>query len=377
MAVTPGNDTVAVTNLTAYKHNIQNIISYIGNSVRLMTVVKANAYGHGMLECARTALDAGASMLGVAIAPEGAYLRKAGFTAPILIMSQQSSDHIPALLENNLTISLTSFIMLDELKKVIAEKNSACLVHVKVDTGMGRIGIQPDKAPELVEKAWNTPGITVEGIFTHFPSADEDMDSFSLNQIAVFKEILGELSDKGIRPEIAHMCNSAGTLKFPEAHFELVRPGIMTYGLIPYPGSEEKLILEPVMSLTSRITFIKEVPAGFRVSYSGTFVTKRQSLLATVPVGYGDGYNRHLSNRGKAIVNGIPVPVVGRVCMDQTVFDITDAGEVQEGDAITLIGKDGDARITVEDHAEIAGTISHEIVTGITDRVSRTFIPAT
>ncbi len=377
MVLSSGNDTVAVTNLAAYKQNLQKIISYIGDPVRLMAVVKANAYGHGMLECARTALDAGASMLGVAIEPEGAYLRKAGITAPILILSQQSYEHIPALLENNLTISLTSFKMLDELKKVIAEKNSACLIHVKVDTGMGRIGIQPDKAPELVEKAWNTPGITVEGIFTHFPSTDEYSNSFSLNQIAVFKELLGKLSDKGIRPEIAHMCNSAGTLKFPEAHFELVRPGIMTYGLIPYPGSGEKLILEPVMSLTSRITFIKEVPAGFRVSYSSTFVTKRRSILATVPVGYGDGYKRHLSSRGKAIVNGIPVPVVGCICMDQTVFDITDAGEVHEGDTITLIGKDGDARITVEDHAEIAETISHEIVTGITGRVSRTFIPAT
>ena len=377
MAVSPGSDTVAVTNLAAYKLNLEKIISYIGDSVRLMAVVKANAYGHGMLECARTALEAGASMLGVAIAPEGAQLRKAGINAPILVMSQQSFKHIPSLLENDLTISLTSFKMLAELKKMLAENNRTCRVHVKVDTGMGRIGIQPDKAPELVEKAWNTPGITVEGIFTHFSSADEDMDSFSRNQIAVFKELLRKLSDKGIRPEIAHMCNSAGTLKFPEAHLDLVRPGIMTYGLIPYPGSEERLVLEPVMTLKSRITFIKEVPAGFKVSYSGTFVTKRPSRLATVPAGYGDGYNRHLSNRGKAIVNGIPVPVAGRVCMDQTVFDITDAGEVREGDTITLIGKDGDAGVTVEDHAEIAGTISHEIVTGITGRVSRTFIPAT
>ena len=316
-------------------------------------------------------------MLGVAIAPEGAELRKEDITAPILARSQQSFEYIPALIENDLTISLTSFTMLEELKKVLAKNNSTCCVHVKVDTGMGRIGIQADDAPELVEKAWNTPGITVEGIFTHFPSADEDMDAFSHKQIDIFTNLLEKLALKGIRPKIAHMCNSAGTLKFPEAHFDLVRPGIMTYGLIPYPGSDKKLAFEPVMCLKSAVTFIKDVPADFPVSYSSTFVTERPSRLATVPVGYGDGYNRHLSNKGKAIVNGHLVPVVGSVCMDQTVFDITDAGEVHEGDPIILIGEDGDARVTVEDHAEIAGTISHEIVTGITGRVSRTFIPAT
>ena len=173
------------------------------------------------------------------------------------------------------------------------------------------------------------------------------------------------------------MCNSAGTLKFPEAHFDLVRPGIMTYGLIPYPGSESKLVFEPVLSLKSTITFIKEVPAGATISYGSTFVTGRTSRLATVPVGYADGYNRHLSNRGNAIVNGVKVPVAGRVTMDQTVFDITDAGEVHEGDPIILIGSDGNVCVTVEDHAQIAGTISHEIVTGITSRVSRIVIPAT
>jgi len=371
------HDTVVITNLDAYKRNIQKIISYIGDSVQLMAVVKADAYGHGMLECARTALDAGASMLGVAFASEGAKLREAGITAPILVMAQESFDRIPSLIENDLTISLTSFKMLGVLKTVLAQNNSTCRIHIKVDTGMGRIGIQTDDATSLVERAWNSPGITVEGIFTHFPSADEEKDSFSQKQIEVFKSLLKKLSQKGIKPKFAHMCNSAGTLKFPEAHLDLVRTGIMTYGLIPYPESEGKLIFEPVMTLKSRITFIKEVPAGFVVSYGSTFTAKRPSLLATVPLGYGDGYNRHLSNKGKAIVNGVIVPVVGRVCMDQTLFDITDAGKVREGDPITLIGRDGDKIITVEDHARIAGTINYEIVTGITGRVSRAFIQAT
>ena len=176
---------------------------------------------------------------------------------------------------------------------------------------------------------------------------------------------------------MAHMCNSAGTLKFPEAHFDLVRTGIMSYGLIPYSGSQEKLDLEPVLSWKSRICFIKDVPVDFPVSYGSTFITKSPSRLATVPVGYAHGYKRHLSNKGTAIVNGVAVPIVGRVCMDQTVFDITDAGYVNVGDPIILIGREGNVRVTAEDHAEIGSTISHEIVTGITGRVSRTFIKTT
>jgi len=370
------SDTVAVTDLAAYKRNLLKIRDYTGASVRLMAVVKANAYGHGLVECAQTAVEAGAFMLGVAHASEGALLRKAGIDIPIITLAQQSFDLIPALLDNNLTISLPSFAMLEELKKALPGYGSACRVHVKVDTGMGRIGIDADRAPGLVDATANTPGITVEGIFTHFPSADEDRDDESRRQIALFDNLLRKLDEKRMRPPVAHMCNSAATLKFPEAHFDMVRPGIMTFGLEPYPGSGEKLTLEPVLTLKSRITFIKDVPAGFPVSYGGTYVTRKPSRLATVPVGYADGYNRHLSNRGRAIVNGTYVPVAGRICMDQTVFDITEAGGVRVGEPIILIGGEGGIRVSVEEHADIAGTISHEIVTGISGRVSRIFLPA-
>ncbi|MBT4484173.1 MAG: alanine racemase [Candidatus Latescibacteria bacterium] len=374
MQFSPDGNTVAATNLDAYRRNLEKIIRFIGSPVRLMAVVKANAYGHGMVECARTAFETGVSMLGVAYASEGVLLRQAHITAPVLVMGPDSFDNLGIMIDNDLTIALTSFEMLEVLKKTLASRAAACKVHIKVDTGMGRIGIQHDRAMELVEDAWNTYGITVEGIFSHFPSADEDKDPFSREQIKKFATLLETLSQRGKRPEIAHICNSAGTLKFSEAHFDLVRTGIMTYGLIPYPGSNEILEVEPVLSLQSRITFIKEVPAGFPVSYGNTFVTKRASRLATIPVGYAHGYKRHLSNKGKAIVNGVPVPTAGRVCMDQTVFDITDAGDARLGDPVILIGSQGNARITAEDHAEIGGTITHEIVTGITDRVSRTFI---
>lgn len=376
MTPDPVSKTSAVTNLPAYEHNLRKIIAYTGDNVRLMAIVKANAYGHGIRECSRTALKAGASMLGVALAAEGVALRKEGISAPILVLGPESFDHIGPMIDHDLVITLFSFPLLEALQKQLTVRRKGCRVHIKVDTGMGRIGILPEEAPALVEKARAVPGIAVEGIFTHFPSADEDRDEYSRDQIARFKQLLDHLGRNSMRPDIAHMCNSAATLKFPEAHLDMVRPGIMTFGLIPYPGSEKTLTLEPVMSLTSVITFIKEVPAGYAISYGGTHITTRPSRLATVPVGYGDGYNRHLSNRGKALVNGVPVPVAGRICMDQTVFDVTDAGTVREGDPIVLIGESGGSRVTVEDHARIAGTISHEIVTGITSRVSRTFIPA-
>ncbi|MFC1539808.1 alanine racemase [Candidatus Latescibacterota bacterium] len=375
MVHTRKSDTVAITNLSAYKHNIQKIISYIGDSVKLMVVVKGNAYGHGMVDCARTAIQAGASWLGVALSSEGAELRKAGITVPILVLSQESRDYLDVLIDNNLTISLSSFLMLQELNKILEPGGKTCTVHVNVDTGMGRVGVKSDEAERLIEKAKIFPAITVGGIYSHFCCADEKNDPFSQRQIEQFTTIIQNLEQNGLRPGIVHMCNSAGTLRFPEVHFDLVRAGIMTYGLIPYEGSEQTLVLEPVLSVESKITFIKEVPTGTSISYGSTFITKRSSRLATVPIGYADGYDRHLSNRGKAIVNGVAVPVAGRITMDQTVFDITDAGDVHEGDTITLIGSDGNEKITVEDHARIVDTISHEIATGITSRVSRSVIP--
>ena len=313
-------------------------------------------------------------MLGVALVSEGVTLRKAGIDAPILVFVPESPSSWDLYCSHKLTMSIISDEMLGDVRSLLEKNTAGCRAHINVDTGMGRIGIPPDTAVELVEKASRIPGLTVEGIYTHFPSADEDRDDYSQSQIDRFTALLDALSERGIRPPLAHMCNSAGTLKFPGAHLDLVRPGIMTYGLTPFPGSRDILELEPVLSLTSRIRYIKDVPAGTPISYGGTFVTKRPSRLATVPIGYGDGYNRHLSNRGRAIVNGAFAPVAGRVCMDQTVFDITDAGAVRVGDSITLIGRDGDKRITVEELAILVGTISHEIVTGITGRVSRAFI---
>lgn len=376
MNIASGRDTVAITDLSAYRENLLAIRKHTGPGVRLMGVVKGNAYGHGVVECARTALDAGASMLGAAYASEGIQLREAGITAPILLFSVEGPGHAADAVRNDLTLGIASCDMLGELRAVLRTEKTACRVHIKVDTGMGRVGVRPDEVEKLIHAALDIPGVTVEGIFTHFPGADEDDDDRTRGQIRVFQNLLDMLAAKGIRPPIAHMCNSAGILKFPEAHLDLVRPGIMSYGLPAYPGSERVIPLRPVLSWQSRVAFVKDVPAGFAVSYGGTFVTKRPSRLATVPVGYADGYRRFLSNRGRAIVNGVSVPVAGRVCMDQTVFDVTGAGDVHPGTPVILIGGENGVRVGADELAEIGGTISYEIVTGISGRVSRAVIPA-
>jgi len=377
MYYSPDPNTIARIDLNAYKNNLLSIRNFTGKAVKLMPMIKANAYGHGMIECARTALDAGASMLGVCYASEGIELRRAGITAQVLAVGAESDANLSAMVDYDIIISVNSHQMLETLAAIINKKQRGARIHIKTDTGMGRTGIWHTDAVGLAQAAFNTPDIEVEGIFSHFPVADEDRDEESHEQIDRFQNILATLESKGIRPETAHICNSAGTLKFPEAHLDMVRPGIMTYGLQAYPGSGKTLALDPVFSLDSTITFIKDVPAGFAVSYGGAFVTKRPSKLATVAVGYGHGFKRFLSNRGRGIVNGEFVPVAGRICMDQTVFDITDAGEIRVGDTITLLGSNNGERIRVEEHAEIGNTITHEIVTGITGRVSRKYIPAT
>ncbi len=370
------HDTIAITDLNAYQRNIRAICSYIGPSVRLMAVVKANAYGHGMVPCGLTALASGASMLAVAFSSEGAELRKAGVESPILVMAQESPAHTPTLLENNLTGTLTSREMLAEIERWSRHTGRPCHVHIKVDTGMGRIGAAPDEAVALARAAARSRHVLLVGVFTHFSSAVVENDPLSLNQIELFQGFIDQLARDGIDPGIVHMCNSAGILNYPGAFFTMVRPGIMTYGLEVLPGCSRKLALEPVLTFKSRVSFLKEVPAGFRVSYGGTFITSRRSRLATVPVGYSYGYNRKLSNRGRAIINGTYVPVAGRICMDQTVFDVTDAGPVRVGDEITLIGQEGSASVSVEEHALIGDTINYEIITGISGRVYRVIVPA-
>lgn len=370
-------DTIATTDLGAFRRNLLNIKDFIGKTVHIMAMLKANAYGHGLVDCARTAVDAGVTMIGVALTAEGMELRESGIDVPVLVMSPESYDRSGDMLTHRLTPTVTSAEMLREIERHVRATGIPCPVHINVDTGMGRVGVSEGRVLELAEAVHATPGVELEGLYTHFPAADEDQDEYTHEQTGRFTAIVEALRVKGICPPYIHAANSAGILKYPGAHFTMVRPGIMTYGLEPYPGSNDILYMEPVLSWHTRIGFLKKVPAGTGISYGGSFVTGRPSLLATAPVGYGDGYRRLLSNRGQALVNGSYAPIAGKICMDQTVFDVTDAGDVHIGDRITLIGCDGQRRVTAEDHARIIGTINYEIVTGIASRVSRACIPAT
>jgi alanine racemase len=263
--------------------------------------------------------------------------------------------------------------MLDAVEKACSSIGSSCHIHIKVDTGMGRFGITCEEALSLFKRASAIPHLMVEGIFTHFSRADHDDETYTRGQIDRFIAILNDLERYGLLPPAVHMCNSPGLLKYPEAHFNLVRSGLMTYGLSPYTSSSEKLAVEPVMNWSARIVYIKDVPAGFNVSYGGAFITTHPTRLAIVPVGYADGYRRCLSNGGRAIVNSVSVPIAGKICMDHTVFDITGVDNVHLGDTITLIGADGCERVTVEELADIAGTINYEITTCISGRVPRIY----
>jgi alanine racemase len=246
-------------------------------------------------------------------------------------------------------------------------------VHVKVDTGMGRIGIPPQDAPDFIDALHKLAGVDVQGLMTHFADADLRDKEFATSQLDRFETLLAELDARGINIPDRHAANSAAVLDFRRALFTMIRPGLMLYGYNPLEAGSGKAALEPVLSLVTRIAFLKKVPAGVPISYGRTFVTKRASIIATLPIGYADGYNRGLSNKGEALVRGVRVPIVGRVCMDMCMIDVTDVPGVNEGDDVVLIGRQGKERITAEDIAVTTGTIAYEVLCGISSRVPRIY----
>ncbi len=373
-SVIPDGNSVAITDLAAYRHNIA-VLCALAAPARRMAVIKANAYGHGMEACARAALEAGAAALGVGFAAEGAALRAAGFTAPILALSPESFGAIPLLVERDIAIGLHHPDQLRVLADAVAGGRRA-MVHVKVDTGMGRLGIPPEEAPRIIAAA-AIPGVTVDGVYSHLASADDETkDDFTRGQVAAFARLLDTLECAGLRPPVAHIANSAATVRIPEARFDMVRCGIATYGLDPCPGGVRRFGLEPALTWESKVASVRDVPTGESVSYGRTFFCHRPSRLATVPVGYAHGYRRLLSNKASVLIRDHRAPIVGRVCMDQFAVDVTDIPGVAAGDRVVLIGCMGTETITAEELADTCGTISYEIVTGITNRVARTITGA-
>lgn len=339
----------------------------------LMAVVKANAYGHGAVECASALESVGADWFGVALVEEGVELRQTGITQPVFCLGGFWRTQGELILEHDLIPALFRMDLAEELNERAKAAGRIVSFHLKVDTGMGRLGVPLQELTEFARGLLAFDHIKLDGVMTHFADADSAESDFTKRQIRLFDEAVFVLRELGFQPNWFHLANSAGLHAYPQAHGNLARAGAAMYGLTRDVLSprQEALPLRAVMSLKSRIVLLKTVPAGTSLGYGSTFTTERESRIATLPIGYADGYSRALSNSGQVIVRGQFVPVVGRVSMDLTIIDVTDVPEVQLGDEAVLIGEQGGLKISAEDLAEQIGTISYEVVTGVSARVPR------
>ncbi|MCK5594921.1 alanine racemase [bacterium] len=368
--------TIAQIDLGAIRHNIDCIKNIIGKDRKILAAVKANAYGHGDVQTAKIAVNSSVNYLGIANIEEAVRLRRACINAPILILGCSFKHEIGDILSYNVIPTVADLDFAKELNRKAEGFHKKAAVHIKVDTGMGRIGSYFEHAANFVKELRKLENLFLEGIFTHFPSSDEADKDFSLLQIKRFKNILNELESSGISIPIKHMANSGAILSknIHDSFFDMVRPGLMLYGAYPSPHVPKDAKLKPALTLSTRVVFMKEARQGSTISYGRTYTTKQKAILATIPIGYGDGYSRLLSNRGEVLIKGKRAPIVGRVCMDQLVVDVSKIPDVSVGDEVVLIGAQGQARISVEEIAEKIGTIPNEVFCMISNRVPRVYV---
>lgn len=365
--------TFAVIDTGALRHNYLELRRLASGAAKFMAVVKANAYGHGDVEAARVFEGLGCEYFGVALVEEGERLRRGGIKAPVVVLGGIFPNQMKAVFDHDLTPVVFDLNTASLLNEYAVKYGTVKKAHVKIDTGMGRLGLQPDEADSFFEEMRGFKNLAVEGVLSHFSSVDSVDRGFSLRQLGLFEKTVARVKALGFSPELIHMGNSAALVDMKEAHFNLIRPGIMLYGSYPAERFRDKVNLKPVMRLTTRILHVKGVGKGFPVGYGGTFVTKRASVIATLPIGYGDGLPRSLTNKGTVLVNGKRAPIAGTVCMDLTMCDVTDVPNVRAGDEAVLIGAQGSETITVEEVASKAGTISYEILCAIGPRVGRVY----
>jgi len=362
--------TIAKINISNLRHNIRQIRRIVGKSVMIMPTVKAHAYGHGIIPTAKELVGLGVDFLGVASLEEGITLRKSGIKCPILVLGSIFKSDVAPVLDYNLRQTVFSYDLALALDKEAAKRNAIVLIHLKVDTGMGRLGISEKGALGLILKINKLKNVKLEGIFTHFPMADTNRE-FTNRQIKVFNDIVHKASGAGINIPIRHAANSAGLIDYKSSHFNLVRPGLMMYGI--NPKKSYKPNLKPVLSLVTRIMHVKMLPYGFGVSYGHTYVTKKPTKIAILPIGYGDGYLRIFSNKSEVLIGGKRCKILGNICMDQMMADVTALKSVSAGDEAVLIGKQGLFEITAEELAKLAKTIPYEIVCNIGGRIPRVY----
>lgn len=358
-------------------YNIAQLRRCIGRNVLFMAVVKADGYGHGAYRVAETAIDAGTRWLGVATAKEGVELRDKGINAPIIVLGGIMPYEAEDVVAFHLCQTVFTLDVARALSDVSVRQGKNADVHIKVDTGMGRVGVRPGaELEQLIEGLMKLPGINITGMFTHFAESDAGDKAFTKHQLSLFCQAVNQVKAMGVGPLILHAANSAAIIDCPDAHFDMVRGGISIYGYYPSDkiDNPQRVDLRPALSWKARVVYVKDAPAGTSISYGRTFTTQRSSKIATVSAGYADGYRRQLSNKGYVLIRGSRAPVIGRVCMDQFMVDITDIPDVAIGDEVVLIGRQGDEIITADDLAELCDTISYEILTSIGPRVPRIYV---
>jgi alanine racemase len=357
----------------AIEHNLFRIKSKV-TPAKIMAVVKANAYGHGIIEVAKTMEKAGADYLGVGFLEEGINLRQNKIKAPILVLGGVLGYQIKKFIEHNLEITVSSIELAEQINKEVEKlRSNKAKIHLKIDTGMERIGVNWQNALQFVEKVALMKNVEVVGIYSHFATSDEKDKSFALEQLERFNDVLSKVKSLGVEIPLKHIANSGAILDIPESYFDMVRPGIILYGIYPSGETSESIKLKPAMKLKSKVVFLKEVPPNTSVSYGRKYFTKNKSRIVTIPIGYGDGYSRLLSNKADVIINEKKFPVVGTICMDQIMVNIGDNHNIKVGDEVIMIGKSGNEEITALELAEKMGTIPYEIVCGINTRVPRIY----
>ena len=366
-----GRPTACFIDLNALSWNFRQIRSKVGPNIKILSMVKANGYGHGATAIAKALAAEGSDAFGVATAEEAIELRQAGIGTPILVLAGAYPDQVDQFFDNSLTPVIHASASLEELDAIVHRRKKALNVHLKIDTGMGRIGLLAAEVDSWLQKIKTLKALKIEGVFSHFSHAESVEGKYTQEQLRLFQSVVERLRADGIPPSLVHLANSAATITLPAAYFDMVRPGLMLYGIYPSATMASQICLKPVLSWKTRILQLKKVPAGSSISYGQTFVTKRESLIATLPLGYADGYPRLLSNCGEVLVSGKRAPVVGRVCMDLTMIDVTDIEKIQPGDEVVLLGRQGDAEISADEMAAWANTISYEILTSISNRVPR------
>lgn len=367
---------VAEISVDAIKHNYKQIRSIIPKHTEMMGIIKADGYGHGAIEVAKILQEQGVNRFAVAIAKEGEELRKEGIVSPILILGYTPKADIKTLIENDLTQTVFSYEMAKYISEEAKKLNKTVNIHLKVDTGMGRIGfMSSSQSIEEINKMAELTHINMEGIYTHFSTADEEDPTYTKDQWSIFEGFLKELDEVGIHLPIMHAANSGAIMCHAYTHLNVVRPGIILYGYYPSGYLQNKVLdLQPAMTLKTQVVHVKELPEGHYVGYGRKFYTKEKTKIATIPIGYADGYSRRLAGKGRVLIHGQYAPVIGSICMDQFMVDVTGIKGVKVEDEVVIFGKQGDQAIPIEELADALGTINYEVMCMIGKRVPRLYV---